>query len=115
MTERAVLATAKKPGDLAGAYAEAKSDAKAYGFSAVTALKEDVVSHSMTEKKQPAQFVVEVDISGKVLLVQMFCEVKGGVRSVLGRKEIKSVDDAEHAIKLLKMQSYEKFKKQLHQ
>ena len=111
MAEKFVIVSAKSPKELGAAYDKAKASSKGYGFSSVTALKEDVVSKAMTTSKKAADFVVEVD-TGKVLIVQMVCEVKGAMRSVIGRKEIKTVDDFKSATLLAKNQALQKTAKE---
>jgi hypothetical protein len=102
MSEKFPISSAKTAKDLGKAYDEAKKEAAKYGFTAVTALKEEVVAKAMTDTKKPADFVVEVDINGPVMLCQIYCEVKGSMKSVLGRKEIKTVDDYKKATALAK-------------
>ena len=94
-------------------YAKVKTDAKGYGFTAVAALKEDVVGKAMTDKKKPADFVVEVDTSGKTIVAQLVCDVKGAMRSVIGRKEIKTVKEFQDAVMLAKNQALAKVAKQI--
>ena len=113
MTEKFQIASAKAAKDLTAAYAKAKTDAKGYGFTSVTALKEDVVGKAMTDKKKPADFIVEVDISGKVMIAQLVCDVKGVMRSVIGRKEIKTVEDFQHATMLARNQALAKTAKEI--
>ena len=113
MTEKIQIASAKAAKDLAATYAKVKTDAKGYGFSSVTALKEDVVGKAMTDKKKSADFVVEVDISGKVMIAQLVCDVKGALRSVIGRSEIKTGDDYAHATMLAKNQALAKAAKEM--
>jgi hypothetical protein len=112
MSEKIAIASAKTAKDLAGVYAKVKNDAKGYGFTSVAALREEVVGKAMTEKKKPADFIVEVETS-KFFTVQLVCDVKGAMRSVIGRKEIKSVKDFEDAVMLAKNQSLAKVAKQL--
>jgi hypothetical protein len=107
MSEKFVISSAKTAKELGAAYDKAKSAAKSYGFSAITSIKEDSISKAMTDGKKGADFVVEVD-TGKVFIVQLFCEVKGTIRSVIGRKEIKTVDDFKSATALAKNQSFKK-------
>jgi hypothetical protein len=58
--------------------------------------------------------MVELEISGKIAIVQLVCDVKNGsMRSVLGRKEIKTAKDAESARNLAKFQAYKDVKKAL--
>ena len=107
MSEKYVIASAKTAKELDGAYAKAKSASKGYGFTSITSLKEDVVGKAMTDAKKGADFVVEVD-TGKVFIVQLVCEVKGSMRSVIGRKEIKTVDDFKNATARAKIQAFQK-------
>jgi len=111
MSEKFVIANAKTAKDLGSAYDKAKSASKAYGFSAVTSLKEDVVGKAMTDAKKGADFVVEVE-TGKVFMVQLVCDVKGVMRSVIGRKEIKTVEDFKSATALAKNQAFQKTAKE---
>lgn len=111
MSEKFVIASAKTAKELGAAYDKAKSAAKGYGFSSVTSLKEEVVGKSMTDAKKGADFVVEVD-TGKVFIVQLVCEVKGSMRSVIGRKEIKTVQDFKSASALAKNQAFQKTAKE---
>ena len=111
MSEKFPISSAKTAKDLDKAYDEAKREASKYGFTAVTALKSEVVEKAMTTAKKPADFIVEVDINGPVMLCQMYCEVKGSMKSVLGRKEIKSVDDWKKAIHLAKNANLKKVAK----
>ncbi len=113
MTEKIVIASAKDAKELKATYDKVKTSAKGYGFSAVTALKEDVVGTAMTQKKKPADFVVEVDVSGKMMIAQLVCDVKGAMRSVIGRKEIKTVKDFQDATHLAKNQALQKTAKEL--
>jgi hypothetical protein len=99
MPEKFPLGTAKKADELAKVYSEVKTAAKDYGFKAVAELKADVVKKAMADSKKAADFIVEVD-AAKTMTVQLVCDVKGKLRSVLGRNEIKSVDDYKKAIKL---------------
>jgi hypothetical protein len=112
MAEKFPIATAKKPTELKAAYEKAKTAAKDYGFTAVTNLKEDVVVKAMTDKKKPADFIVELDITNHPI-VQLVCDVKGVMRSVIGRKEIKSVDDYKNAKGLAGLQSMQKWSKEM--
>jgi hypothetical protein len=114
MAEKIPIASAKTPKDLKTTYDKVKSASKDYGFTSVTNLKEDVVSKAMTDKKKAADFVVELEIKGKVAIVQLVCDVKGAMRSVIGRKEIKTVEDYENASALAKLQAFKKFKEELH-
>lgn len=113
MSEKIVIASAKTAKDLANVYAKVKTDAKGYGFSAVTALKEDVVSKAMTDKKKPADFVVEVDTGNKAIMAQLVCDVKGAMRSVIGRKEIKTVKEFQDATMLAKNQALARTAKEI--
>jgi hypothetical protein len=113
MSEKITIASAKTAKDLAGVYAKVKTDAKGYGFTAVTALREEVVGKAMADKKKPADFVVEVDTSGKSIIAQLVCDVKGGIRSVIGRREIKSVKEFQDAVMLAKNQALAKVAKQI--
>ncbi len=70
MSEKIAIASAKTAKDLAGVYAKVKNDAKGYGFTSVAALREEVVGKAMTEKKKPADFIVEVETS-KFFTVQL--------------------------------------------
>lgn len=111
MSEKFPISSAKTAKELDKAYSEAAKEAKKYGFTTTTALKTEVVEKAMTTAKKPADFVVEVDINGAAMLVQMYCEVKGAMKSVLGRKEIKSVDDWKNAIALAKNANLKKVAK----
>jgi hypothetical protein len=108
MSEKFVIASAKTAKELGAAYDKAKSAAKGYGFSSVTSLKEEVVGKAMTDAKKGADFVVEVDTG----IVQLVCEVKGSMRSVIGRKEIKTVQDFKSASALAKNQAFQKTAKE---
>ena len=59
----------------------------------------------MTDKKKAADFVVEVDTSGKTIIAQLVCDVKGAMRSVIGRKEIRTVKEFQDAVMLAKNQA----------
>jgi hypothetical protein len=101
--EKIVIATAAKPADLKKTYEDVKAHRKDYAFDAVTNLKEDVVAKTMTDKKKGADFVVELEVSGEIAIAQLVCDVgNGAMRSVIGRKEIKSVDDWKSAKGLAK-------------
>ena len=112
MSEKITIASAKTAKDLAGVYAKVKTDAKGYGFTSVAALKEEVVSKAMTDSKKPADFIVEIETS-KVFIIQLVCDVKGAMRSVIGRKEIKTVKDFQDATALAKNQALAKVAKQI--
>ncbi len=104
--ETIVIATAEKPKDLATTYTKVKELAKGYGFTAVANLKEDVVGKAMTDHKKKAEFVVELEVSNDKATVDLVCDVgKGKMKSVIGRKEIKKVEDYVHAEKLAKNQN----------
>jgi hypothetical protein len=111
MSEKFPITSAKTAKDLDKACSEAAKEAKKYGFTTTTALKNEVVEKAMTTAKKPADFIVEVDVNGAAMLVQMYCEVKGSMKSVLGRKEIKSVDDWKNAIALAKNANLKKVAK----
>ena len=101
MSEKFPMETAKKPADLDDTYKKVKAAAKDYGFTSVAELKSDVVKKAMTDSKKAAEFVVEVDID-QAMMVQLFCEVKGKMRSVLGRSQITSVEQFKAARALAK-------------
>ena len=111
MGEKILIASAKAPKDLKTIYDKVKTESKGYGFSAVANLKEDVVSKAMLDKKKGADFIVEVEVKDKLAIVQLVCDVKGAMRSVIGRKEIKSVDDYKNAVALAKIQSFKDWTK----
>ena len=113
MTEKITIASAKAAKDLAGVYAKVKTDAKGYGFSAVTSLKEEVVGKAMTDAKKPADFIVEVDTSGKSIIAQLVCDVKGAMRSVIGRKEIKTINEFQDTVMLARNQALAKVARQI--
>ncbi len=93
MGEKFVIDSAKKSAELDKVYGQVKSHVKDYGFDTVTALKTDVIKKAMDEAKKPADFVAEYDFVNKSLIGQLVCDVKGKMRSVIGRSEIKSKED----------------------
>jgi hypothetical protein len=111
MNKKITIASAKTPKDLKAAYEKVKTDAKGYGFTAVAALKEDVVSAAMTKAKQGADFVVEVEDKGKLIIAQLVCDVKNSSRSVIGRREIKTVQEYQQAVSLAKVQAFNEIRK----
>ena len=111
MSEKITIASAKAAKDLAGV---CQGDRRqGLRLTAVAALKEDVVGKAMADKKKPADFVVEVDTSGKTIMAQLVCDVKGAMRSVIGRKEIKTVKEFQDAVMLAKNQALAKVAKQI--
>ena len=92
MTEKFPIATAKKADELAGTYAKVKTLAKDFGFAKIAEMKDEVVKKAMTDSKKPAEFIVEVE-TDKTMIVQLVCDVKGKMRSVLGRSEIRTAKD----------------------
>ena len=105
MGEKILIETAKSVKDLDGVYTKVKNGSKGYGFTAVAALKDDVVKNAMTESKKSADFIVEVDFVGNSIIAQLVCDVKGKMRSVIGRREIKSKEEWEKAVSLAKNQA----------
>ena len=75
-------------------------------------MKSDQVKKAMTDGKKGADFLVEVDIA-KTMIVQLYCEVKGQMRTVLGRSEIKSIEDYNKAKALGKSASLNKAKAEM--
>ncbi len=100
-----VIESAKKPAELDGVYAKVKHEAAGYGFSTVAELKSAVVRQAMTDSKKPADFIVEVQTGDRHVVVQLVCDVKGKIHSVLGRAEIKSIDQLNKAVSLAKNQN----------
>jgi hypothetical protein len=93
MGEKFVIDAAKKSAELDKVYGQVKSHVGDYGFGKVTELKTDVVKKAMDEAKKPAEFVAEYDFVNKTLIGQLVCDVKGKMRSVIGRSEIKSKEE----------------------
>lgn len=114
MNKKITIASAKTAKDLKATYDKVKNDAKGYGFATTTALKEDVVGAAMTKSKQPADFVVEVadNGKGKPIIAQLVCDVKNSLRSVIGRREIKTVEEYKQAVSLAKVQAFNDVRKQ---
>ena len=108
MGEKIVIETAKDAKKLDETYTKVKGLAKGYGFKSVAELKGDVVKKAMADAKKQADFIVEADIAGKSLIVQLVCDVKGKMRSVIGRSEIKDKKEFQQATALAKVQSLKK-------
>ena len=111
MAEKFPLSTAKTAKDLGKAYDEAKKDAARYGFTTSTALKEAVIAKAMTDAKKPAEFVVEATIKGNMIVLDFYCEVKGAVKSVLGRKDLKDEKGWKDAVALARNANFAKVAK----
>ena len=71
MAERIPIASAKTVKDLKTISDKVKTESKGYGFTSVANLREEVVGKAMTDKKKPADFIVEVEIKDKIALVQL--------------------------------------------
>jgi hypothetical protein len=112
MAEKFPIATAKKPADLKAAYDKAKAAAKDYGFTSVANLKQEVVAKAMTDKKKQADFIVEIETKQHPI-VQLVCDVKDVMRSVIGRKEIKTLEDFKSAKALAGIQAMQKWSKEI--
>lgn len=108
------LGTAKKSSDLAAAYNKAKSEAKQFGLDVSTNLKEEVVATAMDQKKKPAEFYIDIDTVPGMIKLDFVCEVAGGVKSVLGRKAIKSVEEYKKMASLAKLVHQKTVEKECH-
>jgi hypothetical protein len=102
MAEKFPLGSAKTAKDLKSAYDDAKKEAAKHGFPTATALKEAVIAQAMTDAKKPAEFVIEAAIKGNMIVLDFYCEVKGSVKSVLGRKDLKDAKGWKDAVALAK-------------